>query len=909
MTEPRGPRRPELLAPAGDQAALKAALLAGADAVYLAGRRFGARAFAPNFDENGLRWARRVTRSLNRRLYITVNTLVFDGEWHLLDEALEFYEALRPDALIIQDLGVAAHIVRRGSRLPRHLSTQAAWFGTGGVEVLQDLGISRVILPRELTLEEIRDLATRVPFELEVFVHGAMCYSISGRCFWSIALGSRSGNRGTCAQPCRKPYRGAASGAADAWFFSPRDLRLVDRLADLRLPRVAALKIEGRMKGPEYVFHVVQAYRQALDAVPQTGHLPGEPRREFRGHDTEHPNSVLCPQNSRNSVSCPQNSQNLPNPDSRNFTIDRPPDGTPRRPEAGPAAGGFEEVLGRGFTRTFHEGFLDRPPAGDWTTGDHPGREGVPLGTVVARRPGGLTELACRFPPQAGDGVAWEDAQGHRQGDRLTFVEAVAGRPGHYLVRGLPDGLPPRTPVQRTASGGSPDWMQGWRKEWERAPVDLFWSGREGQPLAVETMLHGRAVRFTSSEPLALAVGRGLEAGVLADKFATLGEHFRVRRQVVSALGPGLFIPLTGLKKLKRALVDALLHMERLPPPPPESPSRLPVGGRPPPLPGGGSPGSPEFRGHDTEFPNSVSCPRNSAATPGTDQAPPDPSATVSPPKGQAVREPLTGFGAWARGPRDSGTEDRLPTPPGHGPGGVSPSPRLFIRVWNRAFPFVRDVHPDVWILPFGEAGDIRMPFRPSPDRVRFWLPPIINRSQLDALVAALDPMPPQEFLCLGWEAFALAKALPQHRFRLDWCFNLVNRPAVGVVAGQGLAATAGREWPADSPPAPPGPVWTVAWNPVVSFSRFPLRLGAHDLITNPHRDRFFPLEVGNGVSALCLAEKPAFMAPPPGLDLQIDVAVAPRENPVSIASALEELLESVRPLPGRVAPRRPGRA
>ncbi len=233
----------------------------------------------------------------------------------------------------------------------------------------------------------------------------------------------------------------------------------------------------------------------------------------------------------------------------------------------------------------------------------------------------------------------------------------------------------------------------------------------------------------------------------------------------------------------------------------------------------------------------------------------------------------------------------------------------MFIRVWNRAFPFVRDVHPDVWILPFGETGETRLPFRPAPERVRFWLPPVLNRPQLEALAAALGPLPPQEFLCLGWEAFALARALPQHRFRVDWCFNLVNRPAVSVVAGQGLTATAGREWPADSPPAGPGPVWTVAWNPVVSFSRFPLRIDAHDLITNPHRDRFFPIDLGNGVSALCLAEKPAFMAPPPGLDLQIDVAVAPRENPVSIASALEELLESVRPPPGRVPPRSPGRA
>ncbi|MDD3149129.1 MAG: U32 family peptidase, partial [Candidatus Riflebacteria bacterium] len=194
----------ELLAPAGSQACLKAACLAGADAVYLAGKRFGARAFAANFDEKGLRWARRVTRALGRKMYVTLNTIVFEHEWKLLDEALSFYESLQPDALIIQDIGVAVELRHRGSKIPLHLSTQAAWFGQGGVEELKELGITRVILPREVGAAELQQLVDSVPFELEIFVHGAMCYSISGRCFWSIALGTRSGNRGTCAQPCRR---------------------------------------------------------------------------------------------------------------------------------------------------------------------------------------------------------------------------------------------------------------------------------------------------------------------------------------------------------------------------------------------------------------------------------------------------------------------------------------------------------------------------------------------------------------------------------------------------------------------------------------------------------------------------------------------------------------------------------
>ncbi|HEY9071379.1 MAG TPA: peptidase U32 family protein, partial [Candidatus Ozemobacteraceae bacterium] len=266
------PRRVELLAPAGDQSCLKAALLAGADAVYLAGKRFGARAFAPNFDDAGLRWARNVTASLNRKLYITLNTIVFDHEMHLLEQALDYYEVLQPDALIIQDIGVAALLAARGSTIPRHLSTQAAWYATGGVELLQKLGITRAILPREMSLDEIREAAARIPLEIETFVHGAMCYSISGRCFWSSALGTRSGNRGTCAQPCRKAYS-AGDGKPGDWLFSPRDLRLIAAVPHLVEAGVSSLKIEGRMKGPEYVHAVISAYRRVLDGEqPGTAH-------------------------------------------------------------------------------------------------------------------------------------------------------------------------------------------------------------------------------------------------------------------------------------------------------------------------------------------------------------------------------------------------------------------------------------------------------------------------------------------------------------------------------------------------------------------------------------------------------------------------------------------------------------
>ncbi|HNW33898.1 MAG TPA: peptidase U32 family protein, partial [Candidatus Ozemobacteraceae bacterium] len=438
--------RIELLAPAGDQSCLKAALLAGADAVYLAGKRFGARAFAPNFDDASLRWARNVTASLNRKLYITLNTIIFDHERHLLEQALDFYEVLQPDALIIQDLGVAALLAKRGSTIPRHLSTQAAWNAVGGFELLKRLGITRVILPREISLEEIREAAARVPFELETFVHGAMCYSISGRCFWSSALGTRSGNRGTCAQPCRKAYC-AGDGKPGDWLFSPRDLRLIDAIPELAKAGVSSFKIEGRMKGPDYVHTVVTAYRRVLD-----GQTP----------DPAHANALA-------------------------------------------------DV----FCRPFHQGFLHGTPGNGWNTPDQPGREAQTIGRVVGPARGGLIELELTVPARAGDGLAWDTPEGGRSGARITWLEP-GGKSGRWLARGLPTSLPAGTSLRRTDTASDAPWLKGWNRDWERYPVDLFWSGHEGQPLAVETIVNGRPVRLQTEALLSHALGgKGLESGPL----------------------------------------------------------------------------------------------------------------------------------------------------------------------------------------------------------------------------------------------------------------------------------------------------------------------------------------------------------------------------------------------------------
>ena len=201
----RKERLPELLSPAGDMECLRAAVMGGADAVYVGGKSFGARAFAKNFDAEELRAATRYCHLHGVKLYVTVNTLVYDREMgEVSDFAAELYN-IGVDALIVADLGAAREIKRRVPDVELHASTQASAHNTEGVAALFDAGFSRVVLARELPLSEICAVTENSPAEIEVFLHGALCVSHSGQCLMSSLVGGRSGNRGECAQPCRLP--------------------------------------------------------------------------------------------------------------------------------------------------------------------------------------------------------------------------------------------------------------------------------------------------------------------------------------------------------------------------------------------------------------------------------------------------------------------------------------------------------------------------------------------------------------------------------------------------------------------------------------------------------------------------------------------------------------------------------
>ena len=736
--------KPELLAPAGSAECLKAAFIAGADAVYLAGKRFGARAFASNFDELGLRWARKVTRALGKKLYITLNTIVFEHEWPLLLKTLDFMETLQPDSLIIQDIGIAAELRKRGSKIPLHLSTQGAWFGQGGVEELKELGITRVILPRETSETEIADIVKNSPLEIEVFVHGAMCYSISGRCFWSCALGTRSGNRGTCAQPCRKEYSIGDSKKYNC-VFSPKDLRLIRDIKPLIKTGLSSLKIEGRMKSPEYVYQVVRAYRAAIDENP--------------------------------------------NIDEKNL----------------------DEVFSRASSTGFFFG-SQKPEV--WKTGNNPGREGLIVGVTTGKYSDGLLELIQKNDLKAGDGLFWYEGN-EKKGARITFAQIDKMSKNRIWVRGLPPNIPAKTEIRRTSKNNEDNWELKWDKSMERRSIDLFWSGYEGTPLAVEAEINGHKLHLETDELLENAMLKGLDEGPLQEKFAVIGEDYCANRHITDHLGQRLHISASSLKKLKRALTENLSMVEKLPPP---------LG--------------------DNSIVNYLK----------------EKSGNLAIDKAALFND-----------------ERELP--------------KLRLRIWNEAEFLVSKLKCSHLILPWNELDKLSDKLLQTKE-ISYWLPPILNSKQFNEVYNSLKKFKKGHFLCFGWEAFRLAKMLPMLSFELDWCFNTSNLNSLAYLKKQGLNAVLSKEWKdEDIPDNLRAYRASAAWNPLVSYTRFYGAVKPEQLIKNSHKDNFFVIPIGNGVTAMFLQDNPS-MLPRVNAPMQLDVAISPKENPIQAVDRLNRMIE-----------------
>lgn len=272
-------KKVELLAPAGNYESFLGAIHAGADAVYLGGDKFGARAYADNFHTEELCQAISYAHLFGRKVYLTLNTLIKEKEFaEVYDYVKPFYEA-GLDGIIVQDIGVFSYIRKQFPLLPLHVSTQMTVTGVHAASLLKSEGAERIVPARELSLKEIRLIKEQTGLELETFIHGAMCYCYSGQCLFSSILGGRSGNRGKCAQPCRLPYEiskdgkpvkyGAKNG--EAYPLSLKDMCTIEHIPELIEAGIDSFKIEGRMKKPEYTAGVTAIYRKYIDLYYEKG--------------------------------------------------------------------------------------------------------------------------------------------------------------------------------------------------------------------------------------------------------------------------------------------------------------------------------------------------------------------------------------------------------------------------------------------------------------------------------------------------------------------------------------------------------------------------------------------------------------------------------------------------------------
>jgi len=505
-------RAPELLAPAGSLDAVRAAVANGADAIYLGAERFNARDEGAQLTLDELERACALAASRGVRIYLTLNTLVKPDEiadaLSLLGQAIDRGIA----AAIVQDIGLIRliHAVYPGFEV--HASTQMTVHDASGAAVMRELGVERVVLARENTLEDIRQIRAAVPdLGLESFVHGALCISYSGQCFMSGMISERSANRGSCAQSCRKDYvltdANTGSELDRGFLISAKDLAAHDQLASLAEAGISCLKVEGRKKKPEYVATVTQGYRTFLDRLEQGEVAP------------------------------------------------------PSFEEVEPLV----QIFSRGFTPGMHVGRAGR----GYITRTHPDNHGVAIG-VVAGRDGADLLIDVTSPVAVGDGLGFEPPAGEK-GQALGFsvsaarsVRAATGTTRQAIATRV--NVPAGWTVLRTSHAALLERARASFVELtaparaRRTRIDMRLFGAPGAPLKVVATADGEQVTVRGEVPLAPARAHALDVSRLREQLGRMGETpFALGDLDVAGLSNGLFLPVSELNHLRQQVVDELM--------------------------------------------------------------------------------------------------------------------------------------------------------------------------------------------------------------------------------------------------------------------------------------------------------------------------------------------------------------
>ena len=532
MTQPKLIEPPELLAPAGDETCMIAAVENGADAIYFGLKGHNARARAANFAVEDLT---RIMATLHRRGvkgYVTLNTLIFPSELEQVETIVRDAVEAGVDALIVQDIGLARLIRAVSPDIEIHASTQMSVTSAEGVRLAKELGCSRVILARELSLREIAKIKEKSELPVEVFVHGALCVAYSGQCLTSEALGGRSANRGECAQACRMPYDVVRDGEIVdlgdmKYLLSPQDLAAFDLVPQLVEIGVASLKIEGRLKSPEYVANITKEYRLAIDAAVE----------------------------------------GMPSPISEKSVHD----------------------MQMSFSRGFSHGFFDGDNHKILVRGDYAKKRGVFLGRVTAIR-GDRVRIDLAAPIKAGDGVVFDGDEREdvpEQGGRVYEVFGARGNVQNNtqetptLSAGPADLSFGRRDIdlrriqvgQRVWKTDDPELSKRLRASFEGAPhrltdLDVSIFAKVGEPLVLEgRTATGFSARVQSERPLERAERLAANEQELRAQVDRLGGTIYRLREFVGIIEGEPLVPKSLLNGLRRELVGRLDELAFIPKP------------------------------------------------------------------------------------------------------------------------------------------------------------------------------------------------------------------------------------------------------------------------------------------------------------------------------------------------------
>jgi putative protease len=510
------PDKPELLAPAGGIEALIAAVENGADAVYLGARAFSARGYASNFSEEELEEAVDYAHLRGVKIYVTVNTLLKEDEMECALILLSRLREIGVDAVIVQDLGLISLAREYFPDLPLHASTQMTLHNSEGVKFVKNLGIKRVVLSRETSLEDIKRIKERSGAEIEVFIHGALCISYSGQCLLSSLIGGRSGNRGYCAQPCRKKYRLYCEGkqikTEGNYLLSPKDLNISPRIGALIKAGIDSFKIEGRMKRPEYVAGVVRIYRRLIDRY-------------------------------------------IKNPEGYFISEEE------------------QETLTQLFNRGFTQGYFFENPLGKLMSYENPHNRGIPAGTVVRddRRSNRIYVKLSR-PLRLGDGIMVENAK-TRSEDKGKIISSMYTEKGAVYSAGI--GVIVEIPFDSKAPLGSTVYrthdkklMDSLKKESEsgnlspKIPVFIRATIEKGTPIRLEIKDTDSNAATTRSEYLVEKAEKQPTSKAQVEKqFSKLGNTLFEAAELNVNMEKDVFVPMGQLNDLR---TKAILQLENL---------------------------------------------------------------------------------------------------------------------------------------------------------------------------------------------------------------------------------------------------------------------------------------------------------------------------------------------------------